>query len=47
MEVTLPLACERGEKGRGIDLRSVKVKSGTIGGERAWCVVEVSVKKCS
>ena len=47
MKVTLPLARERGEIGRGIDLRSVRVESGTIGGERGWCVVEVLVKKCS
>ena len=47
VKVALPLARERGEIGRGIDLRSVKVKSGTIGGERGWCVVEVLVKKCS
>ena len=47
MKVTLPLVGERGENWEGIDLRGVKVKSGTIGGERGWCVVEVLVKKCS
>ena len=47
MKVTLPLASKGGKIGKGIDLRSVKVKSGTIGGERGWCVVEVLVKKRS
>ena len=32
---------ERGEKGRGIVLRSVKVSERVIGGERRWCVDEV------
>ena len=38
------MAGERGEKGKGIDPQSVKVKSEVIGGEGRWCVVEVLVK---
>ena len=47
MKVTLPWWAKGGIKGRGIDLRSVKVKSEVTGGERGWCVVEVLVKKSS
>ena len=44
MKVTVPWQVKRGEKGKGIDPQSVKVKSEVIGGEGRWCVVEVLVK---
>ena len=36
-----PQCAKRGEKGRGIVLRSVKVSGRVTGGERRWCVDEV------
>ena len=47
MKVTLPLAGEKGEIGKGIDLQSVKVLERVIGGESWWCVDEVLVMLCS
>ena len=39
--------CEKGGKGRGIVLRSVKVSERVIGGERRWCVDEVVSEVCA
>ena len=44
MKVTVPWWAKRGEKGKGVDPRSVKVKSEVTEGESRWCVVEVLVK---
>ena len=44
VKVTVPWWAKRGEKGKGVDPRSVKVKSEVTEGESRWCVVEVSVK---
>ena len=44
VKVTVPWWAKRGEKGKGVDPRSVKVKSEVTEGESRWCVVEVLVK---
>ena len=44
MKVTVPWWAKGGKNGKGIDPRSVKVKSEVTEGESGWCVVEVLVK---